>query len=256
MPVLRSSLKTTPAQGLEDVRQFFDDFAAQNTEQHGPPDQLMRYRVALLKVHANLRPEDVLPDIGCGNGNHLMALNGAFSRGIGVDISSKMIASAQATTHHDAGSHLQFNVDDAHVLMTLPDASIDVAMCIGALEHMPDKQAVVHAVYRVLRPGGRFVCLTPNDQFLWYRWLAPSLGLPTTHLATDRRLDAQTAHALLHVAGFAKAGITFWSFIPRGDMPRIFRYISQSLDYIGKFICSKHLRSGLVLSAQKADAVR
>lgn len=251
MPALRSVLKTTPSRDLEDIRRFFDDFASQNTEQHGSPDQLMQYRISLIKAHADIKPEDVLLDIGCGNGNHLKALHGPFNRGIGVDISEKMIASAQAVANPTTQSRLQFNVDDAHVLATLADASVNVAICIGALEHMPDKQAVLRSVHRVLSPGGRFVCLTPNDQFFWYRWLAPFLGLTTRHLATDQRLDARSAQVLLKNANFIQTQINYWSFIPRGDMPSILGHLCGSLDFIGNFFAINTLRSGLVLTATK-----
>lgn len=233
------------------MRRFFDDFASRNKEQHGPPDQLMQYRISLVKAHADIKPEDVLLDIGCGNGHHLLALNGPLNRGIGVDISAKMIASAQSAVNPAAQNRLQFNVDDAHVLATLADASVHVAICIGALEHMPDKQAVLQSVYRVLYPGGRFVCLTPNDQFFWYRWLAPILGLPTRHLATDQRLDAQSARILLENANFSQPHINYWSFIPRGDMPAILGHLCGSLDFVGKFLSIKALRSGLIVTATK-----
>src|SRR5260370_36233870 len=37
------------------------------------------------------------------------------------------------------------------------DQSIDLAICIGAFEHMLDKRAVLASIYRVLKFGGRFV---------------------------------------------------------------------------------------------------
>jgi ubiquinone/menaquinone biosynthesis C-methylase UbiE len=60
-------------------------------------------------------------------------------------------------------------VDLAEQLGSVADASIDVAFSVGALEHMLDKGHVIANVFRVLRPGGRFICLTPTGHYPWYR---------------------------------------------------------------------------------------
>jgi 2-polyprenyl-6-hydroxyphenyl methylase/3-demethylubiquinone-9 3-methyltransferase len=247
----QSTLKTTPSQDIEDIRRFFDAFAIFNGECHGPPDRLLQYRVALLKRYARIHHEDVVLDVGCGNGHHLFALNGAFRRGIGIDFSPKMIASALHARPATETGRLLFEIDDAHSLATVADASVDVAVCIGALEHMPDKAAVARSIHRVLRPGGRFVSLTPNDEFVWYRRLAPTFGIPTRHLATDRRLDTGRALTLLHQAGFSDARIDYWSFIPRGDMPTALAGFCRLLDRVGRLALPRHFRSGLVLVGEK-----
>ena len=65
-------------------------------------------------------------------------------------------------------------------LSSVADASIDVAFSVGTLEHILDKGRMVANAFRALRPGGRFVCFTPNGHYLWYRWLAPLSGLEQT----------------------------------------------------------------------------
>ena len=78
-----SLLKSTPVSSIEDVRQFFDAFAPRNVEQHGHADKLLDYRVSLLVSHARLKPSDRVLDIGCGNGHHLFAMDGAFRTATG-----------------------------------------------------------------------------------------------------------------------------------------------------------------------------
>lgn len=241
------SLKPTPAASIDDIRRFFDAFASFNVEQHGKAVSLLNYRVSLLKKFACFRYSDEVLDIGCGNGHHLFALDGYFRSATGIDISASMVHAARRSQAPALVSDYDFLVDDAHWLDEIPDASKDVVICVGALEHMPDKAAVLASVKRVLRPGGRFVCLTLNDRFVWYRKLAPRLGLETRHLSTDERLDKPEALSLLADIGFFAPRVSHWSFIPRGDMPPLYAHVCRLLDATGRLVFPNTLRGGLVL---------
>ncbi len=244
-------LKTTPVTSVDDVRQFFDAFSRFNSEQHGKAAALLKYRISILKKYAGFTPHDQVLDIGCGNGHHLFALDGAIESGIGIDIASGMIDAATCTLPKTSRSTYKFLVGDAQTLSDIPDQSVDVVFCIGALEHMFDKRSVIRSAYRVLKDRGRFVCLTLNDQFLWYRTLAPRLGYATRHLATDHRLDRAEAGALLTSAGFHTPRLDFWTFIPRGDMPRKYAELCRLFDAAGKLAFPHLLRGGLVMSGHK-----
>ena len=58
------------------------------------------------------------------------------------------------------------NVDIVADIVDLPfeDSSIDRIINIAVLEHVPDPEAVVKEMHRVLRPGGRILCLMPFIQ--------------------------------------------------------------------------------------------
>lgn len=246
-----SLLKPTPVSSIEDVQRFFDAFAPRNVEQHGNADKLLDYRVSLLVSHAQLKPSDRILDIGCGNGHHLFAMDGAFRAATGVDLAPGMIKAARYGTPQDSHSTYTFLVDDAHALAQVSEAGFDVVFCVGALEHMPDKPEVLQTVFRVLRKGGRFVCLTPNEQFLWYRWLAPRRGYETRHLSTDRRLRPNEARTLIKKTGFSHCNIDYWTFIPSGDMPHGYATLCKVFDLLGHVIAPASLRGGIVISAIK-----
>lgn len=67
--------------------------------------------------------------------------------------------------------------------LPLESATIDVACLTSLLQEVDDPDAVVREVYRVLKPGGKVLAVTParydvdywfDACFPWYRWLHPS----------------------------------------------------------------------------------
>src|SRR5687767_2270467 len=66
-------LRTTVVRDHDDIRAFFDACAEHYAETHGDTSSLLRYRLALIHTTARFRPTDVVLEIGCGNGLHLLS---------------------------------------------------------------------------------------------------------------------------------------------------------------------------------------
>jgi ubiquinone/menaquinone biosynthesis C-methylase UbiE len=245
---------TAPSYSTADIRSYFDQCASTGfPEEHGHPQRLLEYRLALLRALARPRPADVVLDLGCGNGHHLLALGPGVARGIGIDVSPGMIELARARRRSSPrGANLTFEVDNAEELKGIADQSVDLAICIGAFEHMLDKRAVLASIYRVLKFGGRFFCLAPHADYAWYRTIAPLLGFATKHLSSDRMLAHDEFFALLHQAGFRHFRSAPWTFIPKGDVPALVGLLLTILDAIGRHARLDSLRGGLSLCAWKA----
>jgi len=247
-----SALRTTSICDHADIRVFFGACAEQYAETHGNPAGLLRYRLALLRDRAHFQPSDVVLEIGCGNGLHLLSLANSFGQGIGIDLSPAMLRVAR---RHGARSpwheKLQFSVDLAEQLGSVADASIDVIFSVGALEYMLDKGRVIANTFRVLKPGGRFICLTPNGHFLWYRWLAALFGLETRRLSTDCYLSRRQLDHLLRASGFRDLAFGYWTFIPQGDMQPMQAALLAILDRYGRIAAPDCLRGGVVVCAQR-----
>lgn len=235
-----------------EIRTFFDQCARSYHEQHGEADRLLHYRICLIKQKVRFHPHDVVLDLGCGNGHHLFALAGKFRRGVGIDLSPEMIAVARESLRTSPWqTSLSFRVEDAESLSGIASASFDKVLCIGSLEHMPNKSAVLASVQRVLKPQGCFLCLTPNGACLWYRHLAPLLRLETKHLSTDKFLGPEAMERLLSDAGFARIETDYWSFIPKGDVPPALGAWLQVLDHAGTRLGIGWWRGGLRACAWK-----
>jgi SAM-dependent methyltransferase len=105
----------------------------------------------------------VLMDLGCSTGFLLEDLRRAHPDAtlIGVDL----VASGLAKAHR--------NVPDARLMqadacrLPLADASVDGAVSLNLLEHIPDDERALAELGRVLRPGARAVLIVPAGPGLY-----------------------------------------------------------------------------------------
>jgi len=74
-------LATKRVYGTADIKKHFDQSAYEYREQHGAADRLLEYRLNLIRKHGQLSQDDVVLDVGCGNGHHLLAIAGEIKRG-------------------------------------------------------------------------------------------------------------------------------------------------------------------------------
>lgn len=102
-----------------------------------------------------LQPGQSLLDAACGPGTVALAALPRVRPGgsvRGVDFSGAMVARARA--HGDGEPGLDFAEMDIERL-ALPDASFDAATFAFGLMHVPDPDAALAELRRVLKPGGR-----------------------------------------------------------------------------------------------------
>jgi hypothetical protein len=114
---------------------------------------------------------------------------------------------------------------------------------------MPDKLRVLRQVRRVLAPGGRLVCLTPNGGYAWYRHVAPVLRREVRHLSTDHFVTRAELDALVRAAGLSVVERRYWTFVPRGDMPAGVGPVLAGLDGLGQLTGGGYLRGGVAIAA-------
>jgi len=106
---------------------------------------------------ANLRPGEVVVDLGSGGGLDVFLAAkkvGPVGRAIGIDMTPAMIDRARANAAKQKLANVEFHQATIDRL-PLPDASADVVISNCVINLAPDKPAVFREIFRVLKPGGR-----------------------------------------------------------------------------------------------------
>jgi ubiquinone/menaquinone biosynthesis C-methylase UbiE len=170
-----------------------------------------RYMLALPLV----RPNDVVLDVACGlgYGAAILASGAPAARVIGVDDSKHAIEYARS---HFVPQYpvAEFHRADAARLRFLPDESVDLAVCMETLEHLPDPEVFLREIARVLRPAGRIALSVPNE------WTDESGQDPNPHhlhVYTWAMLKEQLSALFLLEKAYAQ---TAGGSLKCGDQPR------------------------------------
>lgn len=126
-----------------------------------PLHDLNPVRLDYVKTRAGLEQCDII-DVGCGGGLLAEAMAKAGGRVLGIDLAPELIE--VATLHAEAASvsHVEYRVRAVESLAEAAPASADVVTCMEMLEHVPDPEAIIKAIARLLRPGGHAIFSTLN----------------------------------------------------------------------------------------------
>jgi SAM-dependent methyltransferase len=122
---------------------------------HGP---LAGVQGELLALAAPAPGEAVL-DVACGTGLMAVAVAravGQAGRVLGVDLADAMVQASRQRAQDPGAVQAAFERMDAEQLR-LPDAGFDLALCALGLMYVPDPDAALRELRRILRPGGRAV---------------------------------------------------------------------------------------------------
>lgn len=115
------------------------------------------------RLPADLSGRKVL-DLGCGEGIIARAVAARGATVLGVDPSSRMIELAREAERRRP-SGVVFSVDDGCTLDTVGTGSVDWVTAGLSLNNVPDLDAALEAVRRVLVPGGSLVFTIPHPCF-------------------------------------------------------------------------------------------
>jgi len=123
-------------------------------------------------------------DLACGTGSltrDLAKETGLTGYVLGVDFSREMLRAAQGRP----APNVEYRLGDATNLTDVSDSLFDAATIAYGARNIPDLDALFSEMARVVRPGGRVVCLEiarPKGRLsatfyrLWFDRVVPRLG--------------------------------------------------------------------------------
>ena len=128
-----------------------------------------------------IKPNSKILDIGCGNGD-ITACFGDLGMDIyGLDISesSSLMLSDKKFKKH--------NLNDRDY--PFDDNSFDYIFSKSVVEHLRDPDILIDEAYRLLKPGGVFICMTPS----WKHSYKEQFYIDHTHVTPFTKYSLKTA---------------------------------------------------------------
>jgi len=108
--------------------------------------------------YAQIKKGDVVVDLGSGAGNDCFIARhetGETGKVIGIDFTPAMIDKARSNAEVRGFNNVEFRQGDIESMpITANTADVIVSNCV--LNLVPNKDAVIKDIYRVLKPGGHF----------------------------------------------------------------------------------------------------
>lgn len=127
-----------------------------------PHEQVVRW--VLRNLDARATPKMKVLDLGCGAGRHALFFAEAGFDASACDISQVGLRELRATAAR-RGLRVQTHHTPAHDLRHYADCSFDAVLCCGVMYYLTLDEAkqMLAEVARILRPGGKFCCITRTD---------------------------------------------------------------------------------------------
>jgi SAM-dependent methyltransferase len=182
--------RNAAAQYREERRRYWDEFA--QSLDHW--DWIRNYyQERLTEVYRHLIPPKMrVLELGCGQGDLLAALEP--SRGVGIDLSEKMLE--RARTRHPELDFIQGDVQDA-----LPPEKFDFIILSDLVNDIRDVQRVLELVAQCSLPSTRVVLNAYSRLWQGPRWIAELMGAAKVQLDQNWLTRADLEN-LLYLAGF------------------------------------------------------
>jgi SAM-dependent methyltransferase len=167
-------------------------------------EQWLRYRLTQLDSHsgttisedrvrrclgeelwATLADAEVL-ECGCGAGRFTEVLLARGARVTSVDLSAAVEANRENFPESEAHRVAQADIG----ALPFPEHGFDLVFCLGVVQHTPDPEATIQALYERVQPGGWLVFDHYSRKLAWRLGLAPLFRAVLKRLPAAKRMRA------------------------------------------------------------------
>jgi SAM-dependent methyltransferase len=240
-------VKWTP----EAVRRFWDYYGTNPAAENHSFSRRFGRRILRIGLHG-ARVQGPVVDLGCGPGFLCAAL---MREGFSVLALDRSPGSLERVRERFAGDPRFLGAEPTNLdRLPLADGEAGAVFLVEVLEHLPRDawDPLVAEVARVLRPGGRFVITTPNQEDLAARRIAcPECGSVFHRVQHLESVDAASLRELLARHGLAPRLLRATNFrhFPDRAAGRLLELVLRSIPSLGA-----RTAPHLIAVAERADA--
>ncbi|MDD5091944.1 MAG: class I SAM-dependent methyltransferase, partial [Candidatus Wallbacteria bacterium] len=184
-----------------------------------------RQRLDSMLKAACLNPEETAFELGAGTGAYLRRISGKVRKITCIDGSQAMLDILSAR-NKDLKNISTVCLDLEQPVPAITERA-DLLYCFGLFEHIIDTDTFLENCRKLLKPGGRFVVVTPNARCPWYSTFRALCGRGG-HCRSDRYYTEEQLTAVFSMHGFLKHSAFYWGFHPAGVSDRMCRILSTA----------------------------
>lgn len=188
---------------MNNAAYFWDALAEDYAKK--PIANVPAYQRKLVETRKRLQPEHTVLDIGCGTGSLALELSPDVDHVHSVDISTEMVKIGRRKVAARGVDNVTFYTQPFDEVTTFEPESFDVVCAYNILHLLPDYEAALVSIVRLLKPGGCLVSSTPclAESWMPYRLILPVMRLlgkaPPVHICKVAGLEGT-----MRVAGLSQ----------------------------------------------------
>lgn len=154
---------------------------------------------------------------GSGHFSYYLARSGYQARGFGFSEWPLLCRELDSGEAAEESGHYQYQQGSPEHPVTLPfaDASFDVVVSVGVLEHVRetggDELSSLKEIHRILKPGGHFICYHFPNRYSWIEFLARR----TQRFSHAYLFTSQDIRALVQATPFQLLDMGRYAVLPR-----------------------------------------
>ncbi len=216
-----------------DLRKLYDQKAETYSIPYQKPagSYFMWRKINTALFLGSFERDSTLLEIGCANGSYTFEFAKLGFTVTGLDLSPQCIQYARKRARRLRVKNIQFEIGDAEDLSIFPDNTFDGVISFSALRYVPNIQAAVNEIFRILKRHKSVVLDFQNKRSPWFNYLKPRLT-GTTHIH-DHQYSTREVKHFLHNAGFQQITAKRILYTPKFIGPNLLK-IMKYVDIVGE----------------------